>query len=388
MLDALPQRVRVVVLGTDLHGLAVAYDLLSRGWSDIILIDPNPKALSEQPEPGRFQLESLFSLFNFRDFRHLPKALQELFHLQILAQAGSFQKVCHFSSSNLSRADVWFYRGGILLFRRLTKSVRSHAKLVPDAAQALATDRLSFIDEYVCWHHLRCGLYALLSKNRPQIVTGAKSLTLKRISDGFRLSFLSEEGRQELSALYVINALGTDANRFLAESRLPVMWPAVNREFRTELYRFMRPQTMSQAWILPRHGNREAMQIVPLGDGQVLLSMEQKRWRAAGDRGPDEDQATMAALAESLGLLQLQNLEFVRADRHHFSVPYESQKHFGSLRNASPFIMSEHRSGRGLLLTMYNLKAMTHRAFAEEVGDRLMRQFGEVRQSQTRLVRA
>lgn len=384
-MTVLPQRVRVVVLGSNLHGLGIAQDLLSRGWHDVVVLDDSPaNSTVQQSELESYDLESLFSLFNFRDFRQIPKALEELAHLARVAEEGIYQLPFYMSLAGQSALDALFYRCGVWWFRRLTKKAGIQGISHSSCERPELKSALYFPDVLVSTRHIRQDIFTRLQDAGFRIVNAIRSLTIAPSPDGWELKFKLGETDKKISALYVVNALGVKGNRFLADNRLPITWPAINLDRRIEYYRDLSQTPLDQAWILPRHEARQAMRLIPMPNRLVIMIIEHKRWGIWPERDQEVPSDKLLASFRNAGIITpAHKLQYIRQEKSIYSVIYESQRQLGSLRNSSPFISSEHRSGRGLLLTLYNMKTMTYRAFCEEIGDRIIRHFGESRSSRT-----
>ncbi|MFW7378243.1 MAG: hypothetical protein ACOH5I_05520 [Oligoflexus sp.] len=374
----LPQRVRVVVLGAGLHGLGVLHDMLSRGWHDIVLLDVSEM----QGEREDFQLESLFSLFNLRDFRHIPKAIEELSYLQEISGEYFHRLLNRLHLDDRSVFDKYFHQALVKSFRWLTRKaelgkVRSIDTSGPPSA--------NFMDALVSASCLRDRLFNHASMQQVQKVFGVKNLQLSAVEDGWELRFLRQGREVKLSSLYVVNALGTACNRFLAENRLPLFWSSVNLERKVEVYQDLSAEPLTSAWILPRFSNNLLLQLIPIGNRQLLLTADQQRWGLKSEKESAEPNGRLLKAFHTVGILHDEHeLQLMKQETSYFAVLYETQRQVASLKNVSPFITAEHRSGRGLMISLYNMKTMTFRALGEEIGDRIVSHFGENRRSQTR----
>jgi glycerol-3-phosphate dehydrogenase len=386
-------RVRLLVIGSGLHGLAIAHDLMSRGWSDIVVVDYDLTATSVTDEMAAYDQETLFSLLNFRDFRQIPKALEEWPLWQkwsphvVRRRRWSLQLLAgHWF-------DQWFYRSGLRVFgemlrrggvgslRRWRPHPLESSPFSPSAGPIYLFDDLNLNGSL-----LKRRLEQHLQAAAIPIYRRPTQLQLHSVADGWELEFRDSGDRLErMSALYVVNALGADANRFLARHQLSIPWrtSVVVEHYALVTNPDLRLET---PWVLAQQGLRSALRLDPWDHDHLLVSSDNHLQPVAPH--VDEAEAVWRSIWQQLAAQGVRLGPGYGGVNHYGrirrGVLYETSNYGLSAGTPSPFVRSEHTSGRGLLITLYNMKTLTYRKFAEEVGDRIVSHFGEYRPSQSR----
>ncbi len=386
----LPSRVRVLVMGGGIHGAGVLHDLASRGWRDICLLEKSTLAAGTSSRSTKLVHGGLRYLQRIRDFGLVTEALHERTVLRDLAPdlVSPLEFYLPVVAGGMSGLML---RAGLTLYDLLAgrHRIQRHAVIrdpsrveanAPRLDLAKTKQILSFWDMQTDDAGLVRRVAASAVAAGAQIFAGCEVTRITASDDGWDVAVRQNNGRESvISALYVFNALGPWANQILEVSGIAPEFRGVNSKgshlllpdigHKVGLF-LQSPEDKRIFFMLPWHGYTlvgttedrfdERPDNVYVSDKEVDYLLERcNRYMSDPFKHPD----VLAAFA-GLRWLQANGEQDLNATSRAYTI-------------------GEHRSGRGMMLTLYGGKLTTYRNLAEGIGDRITTHFGEFKKSTT-----
>jgi hypothetical protein len=382
-MSSIPKRVRVVILGGGLHGLGVFQSIVNRGWDDVIVFDEKrlSSSLLNETTP---KFDSLFSLFNFDDFKLLSSAKKEIAYLERALPCSVIQQNFVMPFHWIKRTDSILYRSAFALYSYLIKSTRLQS-IKPVNNSPLGLDirpkpNLYILDDFlVDSNALHRNLYKDLNAYRSLIKEGYCVESIRPSKDGWYIDYKDPDGQlKTISTLFVVNAMGSDRlhfiNRHLGAIRSGIEIIETHRFF------FEAEEMIDSAILLPQDGLKTATRIYPMGK-KNLLTIDRKMTFGKSEKISDKE------LKQYLRSIQSQlkanfsiHIKEESLERKDISTKiFRRSKRDSDFRmfSKSPHRVFQQRSGRGIAFTIFQPNALFYRAVAEYIGDQMVVSFGD-----------
>lgn len=394
--SAIPNRVRVLVLGGGIHGVGVLHDMASRGWVDSILIERRKLASGTSSRSTKLIHGGLRYLRNPYDYGLVSEALHE--RQLLMRYASDLVKPIEFCLPVMRGAGMpaWMIRSGLLLYDFLAGSSRiawnrtmqnqEVGEKLPNLNQDQLVKAFSFWDCQTDDVALTQRVAQSAQMLGASVFEHTEAESIKSDGEGWVVTLRTAEGhRQEVSALYVVNALGPWANLFLESNQLRPKFEGVNSK--------------GVHLILPDIGHEIGAFLQSPKDGRIFFMLP---WMGKTLIGTTEDDFVQhpdqlaVSEVEVRYLLDRANSYLKRAFReseveHVFAgLRWLHRDPSKSLKDTSRThaIATHSGSGRGQVLTLYGGKLSGYRGLAEEIGDKICKHYGEMRYSETHLSHA
>jgi len=389
-LSALPDRVRVLILGGGIHGVGLLHDLASRGWHDIHLVERHTLGFGTSSRSTKLIHGGLRYLQNIRDFGLVAESLRE--RRTLMRVAGDIVKPLELIFPVLKQGGVSrpVIKMGLTLYDLLSGQygLEKHHRLTPDEvsgkAPPLALDRFrhfySFHDCQTDDLELVRRVSSSAVRQGGSVSENCEAIRIEPGDDGWLVTVRRPDGKEHvISALYVFNALGPWAHKILENSRIAPTHRAVNNRGSHVIVKDM---GLKSGLFLQSPEDGRIFFMLPWLGHTILGTTED---RHSGD--PDEVHAEQKDVDYILG----------RANRylksplsmHHIEATFSGLRWLaleeGHTLTATSrnHIIGEHSGRRGLLMTLYGGKLSAYRALCQEIGDRITAHFGEFKPSRT-----
>ncbi len=388
--QTLPSRVRVLVLGGGIHGVGVLHDLASRGWHDVCLLEKTRLAAGTSSRSTKLIHGGLRYLQRLRDYGLVAEALHErvILHRLVPDLVRPLELYMPLVPGGMPEIMM---RAGLTLYDVLAGKHRLHrhslikdpqkiAQNTPELNLARTKKVLSFWDMQTDDAGLVRRVAASARKCGAQIVEHCEVVRLAASEDGWDVTVRIQGGEERIiSALYVFNALGPWANLLLNSSGLQPKYQGINSK--------------GSHLLLPDMGHKVGLFLQSPEDKRIFFLLPWQGYTLAGttedryDGNPDDLRVEDKEIAY---LLQHCN-RYLRAPIKESDI----KAVFAGLRwlqveegrdlntTTRSYVIGEHHSGRGLLLTLYGGKLTTYRNLSASIGDRITAHFGEYKASAT-----
>lgn len=387
----IPQRVRVVILGGGIHGVGVLHDLASRGWRDVHLIEKDLIGSGTSCRSTKLIHGGLRYLKRLGDFGLVNEALKERKLLTQLAPdlVKPIEMVFPILKKGgmpafMVRIGLWLYdllAGRYNIGRHLVLSEKEVRVKAPVLDTGKFKKFFSFFDCQTDDLGLVNRVASSAVKLGATITEYCEAVAIKEFEDGFIVKVKLANGTEaEISAQYVVNALGPWANIFLEKSGIKPTHRGVNNK--------------GSHLVLPDIGMKAALFLQSRsGDGRVFFLVP---WQGMTLLGTTETEYTdnpddVNATEEDVEYLLKSCNEFLMK-------PFRRQdiiKVFSGLRwlavesgqslssTSRHFVIGEKKAARGSLLTIYGGKLTTYRTLARTIGDQIVGGAGDFKKSRT-----
>lgn len=392
-LDALPTRVRVLILGGGIHGVGLLHDMATRGWKDIHLVEKlslgSTRSFDYEMIHGGFSyLKKLNDLVLIRDAIREQRLLLSLLPdvikpieiiLPLEKDAGKSQV---FIKTRLTLYDV----------------ISGRYKIQPHRCLNLSEiyDKLPILDKnpisgaYSYWDALVDveGLIKRAALSAKMLSAGISEQTevlhIKPSEDGWDVYVKNYQGETKIiSALYVVNALGVSANDLLEYSGIK----PTHRIIKRQAVQLALPDLSLKAGLLLQSKLfRRSLIVLPI-PGSTMIAQTQDQLINTAHDVEALDQAIKQVMEECKKLLS-KNIEknlILRKSMRFSSLAVETRHGFSDASRVS--LIGERGNKRGLLFTLYGGNLTSYRTSAETIGDRITGHFGEFRKCQTNDIR-
>ena len=391
----LPQRVRVLILGGGIHGVGILHDMASRGWQDVHLLEKNTLGHGTSSRSTKLIHGGLRYLQRVHDFPLVAEALRE--RRVLMEVAGDLVHPLEFvfpilRSGGASRLKV---KIGLSLYDALAgrHNVGRHHSLSESEAVARAPviDPLKFSSYFSFWDcqtddlalvrraaYSACRLGAGVSE-------GHRVAGIARAGDGWNVDVVRPDGSvAQVSALYVVNAMGPWANKVLEASGIEPTHKAVNNKGAHLVF----PDMGLKAGLFLQSPEDNRIFFVLPWLGKTLVGTTEKLFSGNPDDLVVTDDEVNYLTGHCNRYLKIpllkNNIEATFAGLRWLAVE-EGRSISATSRS---HVLGAISSGRGVMLTLYGGKLSTYRALAEEIGDKICAHFGDESRSRTSQVSA
>lgn len=386
----IPKRVRVLILGGGIHGVGVLHDLLSRGIPDVFLCEKQRIGSGTSSKSTKLIHGGLRYLKHITDFPLVSEALHERQLLMTLAPDLVRPVELYLPVLKKGGEKDWMIRAGLTLYDCMAgrRNIYRHRKIsyveALQSAPVLSDSLIKGI--YSFWDAQTDDLALVHRVAESAVVRGGqihefcRIVSLRPCDDGWIAGLQLNDGAvTEVSALCVVNTLGPWANRFLESVGLDPLLGGVNNK--------------GAHCLFPDIGLKVGLLLQGQKDGRVFFLLP---WMGMtllgtteGEYRGDPDQ--LAVSPEDIHyLLNSCNPYLKEALREeHMIASFAGLRWLASEKNRDLTSLSrdhhltEHVSGRGLLLTLYGGKLTCYRSLSETIGDRITHHFGEYRRTRT-----
>ena len=386
-----PKRVRALILGGGIHGVGVLHDLVSRGFKDVFLCEKNGLGSGTSSRSTKLIHGGLRYLKRISDFPLVSEALRERRLLLSLAPDIVHPLELYLPLLEHGGEKSWMVRAGLTLYDVLAgkQGIQRHRKLLPSQAllKAPVLDESKFPVVYSFWdaqtddmalvHRVAASAVA----HGGRINEACEVLSVQPGDDGWIAEVRQPDGQiKSVSALYVINTLGPWSNLFLEKNGLEPMLKGINNK--------------GVHCVFPDIGLRVGLFLQSPDDGRIFFLLP---WNGKTLLGTTEEEFTgnpdhLQVTPEDVKYLlnrcnpylktPLTEDQMICAFAGLRWLAVEKNKGISGL--SRDHRLSEHSSGRGLLLTLYGGKLTCYRSLSEAIGDRVTNHFGEFRPSRTK----
>ncbi len=392
--DELPSRVRVLVLGGGIHGMGVLHDLASRGWKDIHLLEKDSIASGTSSRSTKLIHGGLRYLKRVTDFGLVMEALHERRLLQQLVP--DLVKPMEFLFPIVKHAGMpqWQVKCGLFLYDALSgrQNIGKHQFLdtqqLLDKAPILNSSLIS--SGYSFWDSQTDDLSLVhrVAASAKHLGAGISERTLvqsiRATDDGWKAFVTDPSGMtKEISALYLVNALGPWANAILEESGIAPTHKAINNKGSHLIFDDI--GLKYGLFLQSLKGDDRIFFLLPWL-GKTLLGTTELLYEDSLENVQISDEEVHYLLDNVNALLKKPLLE--KDINYTFSglrwLPLE--RGYDISQTSRSHIIGEIPCRRGLLLTVYGGKLTTYRTLSATIGDRILKHFGEYQQSKTSLL--
>lgn len=384
-MDNSHKRVRVAILGGGMHGLCILNELKNFGWDDVLLFEKSHFVKSGESNE-HVEIESPFSLFNLDDFKFVSSLMSELRVISRYFPESVRRQNFVIPLLQKNFGDNLFYRFAFFLYGQIARHcdinpIRKIQKRQYELFDLVYKKQVQYflLDDFLIdINSLHLDLYKSCGRHKKNIYEGCEVVKLEPHQDGWYVTYLDKENKQHtLSALYVINALGQEAFRFLRNNGLRA--GTVGYSYR-RYYRIKGVKRSIPPSVLTQDGLRASLKIIPEKNGEMLLISQDH----VTTKDPIHSE-TIGANSNLRWQLQLQSYfdlnirdftvqEVGRSVRAIQLEATKTSSDQGDLR--SNYRYTEKRSGRGTLITLFEPSSLTFRSSSKVVCERLFKLFG------------
>lgn len=388
--DAIPSRVRLLILGGGIHGVGVLHDFVSRGWKDVHLVEKSQVGSGTSSRSTKLIHGGLRYLKNFRDFWLVSESLHER---QVLMRvAGDLVKPLELLLPSMKGAGMppFMIKAGLSLYDLLAgeAKISPHRKIsneealekIPPLNTDIAKKIYSFWDSQTDDLRLVRRIASSACNRGGTITENCRATSITKSDDGWLVTLENADGkRHHVSALYVVNALGPWANAFLEKSEMAPIYHGVNNE---GVHLLIRDLGLKSGLLAQSPADGRVFFILPWL-GQTLIGTTESVYTGDPDQLTIKKDAVDYLLNRSKEYLtiQLRESDILATFSGLRWLALDERRDITSTSRG--YEMGVHEGQRGLLLTIYGGKLTTYRRLSETIGDRITKHFGEFRPSKT-----
>lgn len=384
---------RVLILGGGIHGVGVLHDLVSRGWTDILLLEKNTLGSGTSSRSTKLVHGGLRYLQHPRDFPLVHEALRERKRLITLAPDIVHSLEFYFPILKKGGMPSWMVRSGLFLYDFLAgkyalgphseKSPEELKQHAPFLDESRFSKVLSFFDGQMDDLALVKRIGASAMALGGTLLEGAKAVKICPVNDGWLCDWISPSGeRKTTRAQYIVNSLGPWSNRLLLDSGMVPTHSAVNNKGIHLITRAFSGQRVGCFLQSPDDGRVFFM--LPWM-GETLIGTTESNFSGNLDRVAATEQEVEYLLERSNRYLKvpLKPADVSTSFAGLRFLPVESDRSLTSTSRSH--ILGYHNSGNGFLVTIYGGKYTTYRSLAESIGDKITKRYGSYTATQTHL---
>lgn len=382
-------RYRVVILGGGIHGVGMLHDLVSRGWRDTLLVEKGTLGQGTSSRSTKLIHGGLRYLEHIRDFGLVAEGLKERRLLMDCAPDLVKKLPLIFPVMKSGGVPRVMIKAGLSLYDFLagSKNIGKHFSL--EAAEAAAhvppLDVSQFKHFYVFYDGQTddLALVRRVAKSAKMLGGGyrehSKAERIRPVDDGFLIDLRTVNGPQTISCRYIINAMGPWAHEVLDASGIEPKYVGVNNK--------------GSHIILEDLGLKSGLFLQSPEDGRIffVLPWQGKTLIGTTETEFNQNPDTLKTSPDDVSyILEHCNRYFTKKISERdiigtFSGLRWLAKDPGSgLSDTSrSHLISQHRIGNGCIYTIYGGKLTAYRALCEEIGDTIVRAFGEESPSKT-----
>ncbi|MBF0440523.1 MAG: FAD-dependent oxidoreductase [Oligoflexales bacterium] len=366
------------------------HDLVSRGWCDVVLLEKGVIGSGSSSKSTKLIHGGFKNLKNIRDITFISESLRERNNLLRLARDIVHPIELYIPMLKEGSVPPYMIKAGLVLYDLLAGrgKIKPHRKVSREQLEKeipiLSTELFS--GGYFFWDAQTDDLALVRRVAESAVRLGGKiferclAKSVKAIDDGWLVDVEREDGTiHTISALYVVNALGSWSNFFLENNKLKPIYRGINSEGTHVLLNNI---DLNKGLLLQDLKDKRFFYVVPWFDYTIVGTTE-KIFR--------EDPEKMAIRSESVNELLSRFNQFfkVKVDDRNVVAAFSGLRWLklddtrDIASTSRSYAVSEHQSSRGLLLTLYGGKLTTYRSLAEKIGDRITSHFGEWKPSGT-----
>ena len=207
-----------------------------------------------------------------------------------------------------------------------------------------------------------------------------RATSIQENNEGWIVDIADHSGKsKKISALYVVNALGPWANRFLEASNISPRYKGFNNK---GIHLVFPDLGLKSALFLQSPTDDRIFFVIPWL-GHTLVGTTESIYDGDPDRTEATDQDIWYLLKNCNRYLstKLEESQIQTTFAGLRWLPVENAQSISSTSRAAT--LGEHQSSRGFLITIYGGKYTTYRSLAEIIGNSIVSHFGERKESQT-----
>jgi len=388
----LPERVRLLILGGGIHGTGLLHDMASRGWQDCHLIEKAEVGAATSSRSTKLIHGGLRYLKNIRDFGLVSEALRERKLLGDLVD--DIAKPLEFCLPVLSQGghSRFVLRSGLYLYDFLAgrQRIKRHRVMsIDEVSEKLPLLNQQQFKRYYSYWDLQTDDLALTERVAASaarlgagISTGCQALKILPEQDGWSVEVRDPHGEiKRISALYVFNALGPWANRFLEDSDIEPHYVGVNSK---GIHLMLPDMGLKMGVFLQSPDDARIFFVLPW-QGYTLIGTTESLFEEHPDKLQidQQDEAYLLSRCNRYFHTPVQPSDVIsRWAGLRWLALEPGQKNLSATTRS--YSLSTHASsGRGIMYTLYGGKLTTYRSFAQDLGDQICQHFGEFRSSTT-----
>ena len=384
-LDRLPSRVRLLILGGGIHGVGVLHDVVSRGWKDVHLIEKFELGHGSSRRSTKLLQGGFSQLKSFSNYPLIAESLRERKKIMDLAPDLSYHVELIIPLRQDSSLPGSFVRSGLIIYDFLAGSgrlarYRSYSLTqAQELAPCLNIQKLNKV--YSFWEILTDDLALTRRVARSAHMLGAgitedcEVVSVAPDQDGWLVRVRQNNVEADISALYVINALGQHSHDLLASSDII---PEV-QGIKANGYHILLPDIGLKAGLLMESPvDRRAVLALPW-KGMTLIGAGEVNSKKSTTK--DEQIDYLLHLVSSYFSVSFKRSDILGSFVGTRWNALEGNHQISAQRRN--VVISEKISQRGMMMGIYGGGLTTYRLTAEKIGNRVTHHFGEFLPSQT-----
>jgi len=388
----LDERYRVVILGGGIHGVGVAHDLASRGWKDVLVVEKSVVGAGTSSKSTKLIHGGLRYLQHPRDFPLVAEGLGERALLARLVP--DLVKPLPFVFPVMKHGGMprFMIKIGLSLYDLLSKgrSLGTHKWLTTEQAfeDAPILDKSVFKGFYRFYDGQTDDLALVRRVAISAEMLGAKIVEhaiverVEHSGHGWQVSINIKGETKKVSAKYVINALGPWAHEVLEASNIK---PRVIGFNNSGIHLIVRDLGLKAGLFLQSPEDGRIFFVLPWL-GFTLIGTTEDVVEGGPDTCRVEDRQVEYLLERCNRFLSVKlsvkdiistfvGMRWLAKDSHN-SISDTSRTH----------LITEHHENSDILYTIYGGKLTAYRALSQELGDKIVKAFGDDAESRTHLM--
>jgi glycerol-3-phosphate dehydrogenase len=389
-IDHIPNRVRTLVVGGGIHGVGVAHDLASRGWTDTLVVEKGSIGMATSSASTKLIHGGLRYLKRFSQFPLVRKSLGERQRLMHLAPDLIRPIELIYPILKNGGMPKFMVRMGLFLYDLLAKdsSFGKHRSLTEQEVHKVAPELNSekFKGYFSFWDGQTDDLGLVIRvassavKLGATISEGIEVLSIEKIKDGWMVEVQDGRGkRKKISCLYLINCAGPWSNLLLKQNNLEVKVQALNNKGAHFITTKLK---LKQGFFFESPADKRIFFALPWMNKTLIGTTEDLY---SGD--PDDNRPSPSEINYLLeNANEYFNLNLSKSDID-FSFSglrwLASEGGYNISKTSREVVVSKHESDRGFMLTIYGGKLTSYRNLSESIGDEVTGHFGAFKRSRT-----
>lgn len=385
-----PSRVRVLVIGGGIHGVGTLHDLASRSWKDILLVEKTEIGAGTSRKSTKLIHGGLRYLKNPFDYGLVYEGLKERRLLMQLLPDLVQPIELLFPVLKAKGMPSWMIRSGLYLYdfmsgkQKIDKHCRVTLKQASEKIPGLNTDQMKTVFSF--WDGQTDDLQLTRAVAHSAQSLGAQiqeQTTVEKIfpdKHGWLVTVASSDGsKHDISCKYLVNAAGPWANKLLEQSNIKPKFSAIN----VKGSHILLPNLGLRAGIfLQAKKDHREMFLLPWKD-KTLLGTTELLYKENLDH-ISVSEAEINYMLETANLylhdkLTAASIETVFSGLRWLAVDSNKSLHATSRTHK----ISEHQSQSGIIYTIYGGKLTAYRSLSEEIGSKILKDFGDDTPSKT-----
>jgi glycerol-3-phosphate dehydrogenase len=379
-----------VILGGGIHGCGVAHDLASRGWKDVVVIEKSEVGAGTSSKSTKLIHGGLRYLQHPRDFPLVMEGLEERALLnkivpEIVKPLGFIFPVM--KSGGMPRfmikIGLWLYDAlsfGRSLGRHHWMNVDEAVKEAPILERSMFKGFYRFFDGQTDDLALTRRVAASAVMLGAEIRERTEAIRLQTDHSGIRVVLKTETGEETISARYVVNAMGPWAHNIFSNSDINPKVTGINNQ---GSHLIVRDLGLKSGLFLQSPEDGRIFFVLPW-EGYTLIGTTEDFYSGNPDECKAEDQHMSYLLERCNRFLSIKLTESDIISKFSGLRWLAADDKSGISAMSRSHLITEHRFGQNLILTLYGGKLTAYRALSEEIGERIVSDFGDASPSKTR----